>query len=265
MENYLRLLSGIIGSCLISCHLLAHLCPSSLPALSFPLWVEKQFHFNIQTRQLGARVMLYAVAYPLKTVFPTLFYEMLWSRSKNLAKGTQQGKSTHTDYWQKHVMGSWYTCVRNAADQWSLCIECEYYWWQWETLIARLSLPSLPSYSIISLLHFSLLCLFLSLPSSVPPLPPLPPSSPSPPPPSPPSPRVQVFLVVLSQSHSADIIHEKGRCIWKGQCAPGDCPRANDDGFYNIFNNSEAYKVTKNEDPDWYGLITELCPLYAGK
>ncbi|CAI8031991.1 NPC intracellular cholesterol transporter 1 [Geodia barretti] len=76
---------------------------------------------------------------------------------------------------------------------------------------------------------------------------------------------VLVFLVVLSQSHSADIIHEKGLCIWKGQCAPGDCPRANDDGFYNIFNNTEAYEVTKNEDPDWYGLITELCPLYAHK
>ena len=116
--------------------------------------------------------------------------------------------------------------------------------------------PFLPPFLFYYLLlHFSFLCLFLSLRS-------LPPS---PPPPSPPSPRVQVFLVVLSQSHSADIIHEKGLCIWKGQCAPGDCPRANDDGFYNIFNNTEAYEVTKNEDPDWYGLITELCPLYARK
>ena len=78
-------------------------------------------------------------------------------------------------------------------------------------------------------------------------------------------PRVQVFLAILSRTHSADIIHKKGLCIWKGQCAPGECPGASDGGFYNVFNNSEAYEVTKNQDPDWYGLITDLCPLYAGK
>jgi Niemann-Pick C1 protein len=74
---------------------------------------------------------------------------------------------------------------------------------------------------------------------------------------------VLVFLAILSRTHSADIIHKKGLCIWKGQCALGECPGASDGGFYNVFNNSEAYEVTKNQDPDWYGLITELCPLYA--
>ena len=50
-----------------------------------------------------------------------------------------------------------------------------------------------------------------------------------------------------------------------GQCPHNICGAANQDGYYNFFNNSWAYNVTEEEDKEWYDLIEELCPLYIGR
>ena len=66
-------------------------------------------------------------------------------------------------------------------------------------------------------------------------------------------------------AESPEIVHEKGRCLWYGQCTDETCPRSEDGMLYNYFYNGWHKNVTEKSDPKFYKLIEEVCPMYISE
>ena len=75
----------------------------------------------------------------------------------------------------------------------------------------------------------------------------------------------QAFLALLSLSTAeVKVVREEGRCFWSGQCPKDVCGPTESGRNYYLFNNSMAFNVTEESDPELYSLIEEMCPMYIG-